>query len=114
MSPRPPVEDDLMRNAESLRQGGWIVSVLGAAGSLCRLLLTNEELPVAIWFRRVLAGAIVGILSFFVIHGRIEPLNEAIFYAVCGTAAPELVEFARRKLLNRLEDETKTTKRKRR
>jgi len=107
-----PPNDDLLNAARDLKQGGWIVGILGAAGSLCRLLLTDENLQWVIWIRRIAAGGIVGILSYFVVHGRIEPLHEAFFYSVCGTCAPELVEMARKRLLSNVQEETKT-KRKR-
>jgi len=107
-----PPNDDLLNAARDLKQGGWIVSILGMAGALCRLLLTDEHLPLIIWIRRIVAGGIVGVLGYFVVHGRIEPLYEALFYSVCGTCAPELIEIARRRLLNHVTQETKS-KRKR-
>jgi hypothetical protein len=108
-----PEPDQLLKTAEDLKRGGWIVGVLGAAGALCRLLVTDEELAWVMWIRRIIAGAIVGVLSYFVVHGRADPLYEAIIYAVCGTAAPELIEMARRRIIKHVETETSPKKRNR-
>jgi len=102
-----PDPDSLMKTAEDLKKGGWLVAVLGAAGALCRLLLTDEHLTMVMWIRRILAGAIVGVLGYFVIHGRVDAIYEAVFYSVCGTAAPELVELARKRLLNHVKAQPK-------
>lgn len=106
MTMKPP-NDELLNAAKDLRQGGWIVSILGAAGALCRLLLTDENIKAVVWIRRICAGGIVAVLGYFVVHGRIEPLHEAVFYSFCGTAAPELVELARRRILQNVAEQTK-------
>lgn len=84
-------DPDFLQTAADLKKGGWIVAMLGAAGALCRLLLTNENLPWWLWVRRILAGAIVGILCYFAIHGRVEPIYEAVIYSCCGSATPEIL-----------------------
>jgi hypothetical protein len=109
-----PPDDNLLRAAEDLKRGGWLVSVLGAAGALCRLLLTDEHLTWVWWVRRIAAGGIVAILGYFVIHGRTEPIYEALFYSVCGTAAPELVEMMRKRLLRIVSNEVDTAIKQRR
>jgi len=120
MQPLPPNNkmngtepDQLLKTAEDLKRGGWIVAILGAAGALCRLLVTDEDLAWVMWVRRIIAGGIVGVLSYFVVHGRTDPLYEAIIYAVCGTAAPELIEMARRRIIKHADQETSTKKRNR-
>jgi len=93
-----PPDDRLLQTADDLRKGGWIVAFLGAAGALCRLLLTNENLTAVIWVRRIIAGGVVGVLGYFAVHNLIDPLYEAVFYSVSGTAAPEIMEAIRRRL----------------
>lgn len=111
MTPPLPPDDQLLRTAEDLKRGGWLVGVLGAAGSLCRLLITDEELTWVMWIRRIAAGGIIGVLGYFVVHGRIEPLYEAVFYSVCGTASPELIELFRKKLLSHVKSQISSKRR---
>lgn len=93
-------DPDLLQTAEDLKKGGWIVAMLGAAGALCRLLLTKEDVPWWLWVRRIIAGGIVGVLCYFAIHGKVEPIYEAIIYSSCGSATPELISFITRFLNN--------------
>lgn len=84
-------DDQLIQTVEDLKKGGWIVAMLGAAGALCRLLLTTEDVPWWQWVRRIIAGAIVGVLCYFAIHGHVEPIYEAVIYSCCGSATPEIM-----------------------
>lgn len=93
-------DPDLLQTAEELKKGGWIVAMLGAAGALCRLLLTNEDVHWWMWVKRIIAGAIIGILCYFALHGRVEPIYEAVIYSCCGSASQELMSLLIR-IINR-------------
>lgn len=91
-------DDRLIQTVEDLKKGGWLVIVLGALGALLRLLLSNEEHRAVEWFRRILAGAIMGLLAYFAIHGLIDPVYEAIAYSVSGAVANEAVKLVASRL----------------
>jgi hypothetical protein len=93
-----PPDNNLLQTAEELKKGGWIVAMLGALGALCRLLLAKEDVPWWLWVRRIIAGGIVGVLCYFAVHGKVEPLYEAIIYSCCGSATPELIQLVLRVL----------------
>jgi hypothetical protein len=84
--------DPIAKTAEDLKRGGWIMALLGAAGAMCRLLLAETNYPVWTWVRRILAGAMFGILCYFGLHGLIDPIYEAVVYSVSGAIAPEVME----------------------
>ena len=91
MNPPDPFDD--------LKDSGWLMATLGAMGALLRLLISDEEHHWVIWVRRTIAGAIIGIIAYFGVHGIVPPIYEAVIYSVCGTFAPEVVELMRRKVL---------------
>jgi predicted branched-subunit amino acid permease len=75
------------------------MAALGAMGALLRLLISDEEHSWVVWVRRTMAGAIIGIIAYFAVHGLVPPIYEAVIYSVCGTFAPEVVEVVRRRVL---------------
>lgn len=85
-------EDRLIQTLEDLKKGGWIVVVLGGAGALLRLLLSKESPKLIEWIRRILAGAVMGLLCYFAIHGLIDPVYEAIAYSISGAVANEITK----------------------
>lgn len=86
------MDDRLLTTLEDLKKGGWLVAVLGALGALLRLLLSSETHKAVDWVRRILAGAVMGLLAYFAIHGLIDPVYEAITYSTCGAVANEVVK----------------------
>jgi hypothetical protein len=84
---------------EEFKRGGWVVAILGGLGALARLILTNEDYKFWIWFRKILAGTIVGTIAYFALYfADIEPLYKSIIFAVSGSIAPELFDMIRLKL----------------
>jgi hypothetical protein len=84
---------------DDLKDSGWLMAALGAMGALLRLLISDEEHDWVVWVRRIMAGAIIGIIAYFAVHGLVPPIYEAVIYSVCGTFAPEVVEVVRRRVL---------------
>lgn len=84
---------------DDLKDSGWLMAALGAMGALLRLLISDEEHDWVVWVRRIMAGAIIGIIAYFAVHGLVPPIYEAVIYSVCGTFAPEVVEVMRRRVL---------------
>lgn len=93
-----PPDDRLIQTIEDLKKGGWFVAVLGALGALMRLLLSQEAPGAVEWLRRILAGAIMGLLAYFAIHGLIDPVYEAIAYSISGAVANELTKVVTSKI----------------
>lgn len=101
----PPSDNEFAVALDDFRGGGWIVSVLGGAGMLARLLLDDEEHPYMFWVRRVIAGAIVGVICYFGIalsEAEITGLKKAFILSTAGAFSPELMEWALSKYKSQL------------
>lgn len=93
-----PTDPDFGASLDDFKRGGWIVSVLGGAGMLARLLLDDEHHPVMFYVRRILAGSIVGVVCYFALHGQdIDGIKKAIIMATSGAFSPELIEQLRKR-----------------
>jgi hypothetical protein len=113
--PPPPTDPDFARTAEDFKQGGWVVSLLGGAGMLARMLLDDEAHPVAFWIRKILAGAIVGVIVYFALHGTsMSGLNKSIIMSTAGAGSPELMEWIKKRFSKGLSDEKETKTRRNR
>jgi len=79
----------------AFQRGGWVVSLIGAAAMVGRLLIDDSK--DANWIRYVkyiLAAAIFAVIAFFVtFQWQIAAINKAIIQGMCGALAPELVDF---------------------
>jgi len=114
--PPPPTDPDFARAAEEFKRGGWVVSLLGGAGMLARMLLNDESHPVIYYARKVIAGAIVGVIVYFALYGTdISGLNKSIIMSTAGAGAPEIMENIRKRFSKGLtnEKETKRSKKQR-
>lgn len=101
---------------EDFKRGGWIVSILGGAGMLARMLLEDEHHPVRFWIARIIAGTIVGVLCYFALWGtEMSGLYKSIIMSTAGAGAPELMRLVKAKYNNlATNEEAKGTKKKRR
>jgi hypothetical protein len=79
----------------AFRHGGWIVSLIGAAAMVGRLLI--DEAATAHWVRslkHILAAAIFSIIAFFVtFQWELSAINKAIIQGLTGALSPELVDW---------------------
>jgi len=88
---------------EDFKKGGWIIAILGGMGMFARLILTNEKYAFFVWFRKILAGAIVGVICYFALYGlEINLIYKSMFYSMSGAIAPELFEILRKKILAKI------------
>ena len=115
--PSPPPDPDFARAAEDFKHGGWVVSLLGGAGMLARMLIDDETHPLIFWIKKMLAGAIVGIIVYFALYGtNISGLYKSIIMSTAGAGAPEIMgrikKFFKKGTLD--EKETKTSRVKKR
>lgn len=112
--PPPPTDPDFARAAEDFKRGGWIVSLLGGAGMLARMLLTDESHPLIFWIRKIIAGAIVGIIVYFALHGtELSGLHKSVIMSTAGAGSPELMEYIRKRFSKGLTNEKETSSKKR-
>lgn len=95
-----PIDPSLMDTAEEFKKGGWIVAVLGALGAVARLIITDERFAFIKWIRKALAGAIVGTLVYFAVNPMtLDAMYKGIIYASSGALAPDIFEWAKRKII---------------
>ena len=107
----PPPDPDFGAAAEDFRRGGWIVSLLGGAGMLARMLISDETHKIIYWVRRIIAAAIVGVICYFALWGaNIDGLKKSIIMCTAGTFAPEIMEYLRLKYSKGMFDNEKETK----
>ena len=98
-------DDSLNQLYEELRKGGWVMAALGALGMLARLILTNEKYSAVIWTRKVIAGGIIGVISYLsLLNFDIDPIYKSVLVSIAGSMAPELFDFVRRKFITKLND----------
>lgn len=82
--------------ARDFRSGGWVVSLLGAAGAILNLLLSRHSFPASVWVKRSLAGVFAGIICYFSLHSApINGLLKSVIMCTAGSLTPELLERAR-------------------
>jgi hypothetical protein len=112
----PPSDPNFGAALEDFKRGGWIVSILGGAGMLARMLLEDEQHPIRFWVAKILAGVIVGVICYFALWGTdISGLYKSIIMSTAGAGAPELLRLIKAKYNNLAKnEEIKTTKKKRR
>lgn len=87
--------------ADDFKRGGWIVSLLGGAGMLARMLITDQTSPAIIWARKICAAGIIGVIVYFALHGvDMSGLYKALIMSLSGMASPEVVELVITKVNN--------------
>lgn len=92
-------DPDFAQAAQDFKRGGWITGVLGMAGMLARMLLTDESYPWVVWVRKGIAGGIVGVISYFAMHGTdIPAIYKSVIGSTAGVFGAEWIELGRRKL----------------
>lgn len=114
MPPNPPTDPNFGAALDDFKRGGWIVSILGGAGMIARLLLDDEHHPVRFWIARVIAGTIVGIICYFALWGtEMSGIYKSVIMSTAGAGAPELMRYVKAKYNNLASnEEAKGAKRK--
>lgn len=95
--------DAFAQLSDEFKRGGWIMAVLGGLGMLARLILTNEKYSFLIWFRKILAGAFVGLICYFgLFQSGLEEIYKSVICSVAGSIAPELFEKIRTNIIQKI------------
>jgi NhaP-type Na+/H+ or K+/H+ antiporter len=75
-------------------ESGWMVSIIGAAGMLARLI--SSPLKRANWtdyLRKIIVASITSTIAWFVVEQMdISSITKAITYGVVGVVSPELID----------------------
>lgn len=94
-------DPDLAAAAADFKRGGWLVSMLGVAGALIRLLLAEHNHHWVVWVKHAIAGGLTGIVVYFALHGsQIDPLYKSVIYSSAGAVAPRLFAVAEARIKN--------------
>lgn len=64
-----------------------------------RLVITNEKYSFFVWLRKIIAGGITGVITYFALYGTdIDPLYKSVIYSISGSIAPEIWDYLRRRI----------------
>jgi hypothetical protein len=89
-----PPDPDFAQAAADFKRGGWIVSLLGLAGAMIRMLLSDERTKWVCWVKNGIAGGLTGVLVYFALHGsEIDPLYKSVLLSSSGAVSPLLFQF---------------------
>lgn len=92
-------DPDFAAAALDFKKGGWLVSLLGIAGALIRLLIADRQHHWVVWFKHAIAGGLTGVVVYFALHGTsIDPLYKSVILSSSGAVAPRLFEFLDQKI----------------
>jgi hypothetical protein len=74
-------------------KGGWIVTLIGAAGMIARLVVSEEENSINSVFRNIIAAMIASTIAWFILEQfEINSMIKAITYGLVGLNSPELLK----------------------
>ena len=75
-------------------ESGWMVSIIGGAGMIARLI--SNPLKKANWtdyLRRIIVASITSTIAWFIVEQiDISSITKAITYGVVGVVSPELID----------------------
>ena len=75
-------------------ESGWMVSIIGAAGMLARLI--SNPLKKANWIdylRKIVVASITSTIAWFIVEQMdISSITKAITYGVVGVVSPEIID----------------------
>lgn len=94
---------DIQSVVEEFKRGGWVMGLFAMAGVIARLVLTGAKYNHWVWLRKIIAGGIVGVISYFALfNSDIDPMWQSVLCSVAGAMAPELFQFVQDKILDKL------------
>jgi len=75
------------------RKGGWIVALIGAAGMIARMVVSEETTPMNQVVRNISAAMIASSIAWFVMEQfEMNSMYKAILYGLVGLNSPELLK----------------------
>jgi hypothetical protein len=95
--------NEMQEVIDEFKKAGWLFAILGGLGALARLILTDEKYNTTKWIRMIIAGAIVGMICYFATYNAdIDPFYKSVLCSVSGSIAPELFNWFRKLIINKL------------
>jgi hypothetical protein len=74
-------------------KGGWIVTLIGAAGMIARLVVSEDENSLNTIIRNIIAAMIASTIAWFILEQfEISSMIKAITYGLVGLNSPELLK----------------------
>ena len=74
-------------------KGGWIVTLIGAAGMIARLAVSEEENAMNTIIKNISAAMIASSISWFILEQfEINSMIKAVTYGLVGLNSPELLK----------------------
>jgi hypothetical protein len=108
------VDPSLQDATADFKRGGWIVTLLGGAGMLARMLMTDQTSSLIMWIRKCSAACLVGVICYFALHDvAIPQIYKSILLSVSGMASPELMEVVLSRIIKYKQNEPTKKKSKR-
>lgn len=85
--------DDLEGFIPKFLKGGWIVTLIGAAGMIARIAVSEDESPVSTVIKNICAAMIASSISWFILEQfEINSMIKAVTYGLVGLNSPELLK----------------------
>jgi len=74
-------------------KGGWIVTLIGAAGMIAKLVVSEEENTANSVIRNISAAMIASSISWFILEQfEISSMIKALVYGLVGLNSPEILK----------------------
>lgn len=104
-------DPDFSQAAADFRKGGWIVSLLGLAGGLTAMLLSDKHYPKLVWLKRTIAGGLTGVIMYFSLHGvEMNGITKSVLMCTAGAFSLEWYQW----MAAKIKGDTNNEKRKQR
>ena len=85
--------DNLEEFIPKFIKGGWIVTLIGAAGMIARLVVSEEESNTSSVLKNILAAMIASSIAWFILEQfEINSMFKALAYGLVGLNSPELLK----------------------
>jgi hypothetical protein len=85
--------DNLEEFIPKFIKGGWIVTIIGAAGMIARLVVSEEESNANSVLKNISAAMIASSISWFILEQfEMNSMFKALAYGLVGLNSPELLK----------------------
>lgn len=73
-------------------EGGWLVTLVGAAGMFARLLSSQKNYLISEYLKNIISAALAATIAWFILEQTAIPsLYKAITYGIIGVVSPEII-----------------------
>lgn len=94
-------DPDFQSALDEFKKGGWIVSLLGAAGAIVAILSDEKSYPWAYYVKKIIAGGLMGVIMFFAMHNAdISPFIKSLVMCMSGAVSLDIYKLTKRIIKN--------------